>query len=215
MDTQRIRKQIRRAVVRELQTGTLVQVLRLAARSHGRNPTHPEIVDAAVFVLHYVVHAPAILEALEHAARAARVFHRVKSVLEAAEDYFFEPLDFIPDPLGLVALMDDAYLAHVLVQRVTDRHEQLTGYRLLPLPKGMAYANAVIRIVIGEPIASQLDEAIEQTLWLRDVQEAVHRLTRWTIALPQTPDPIWGNASVKEIVDTRMAAVTSSYSPKW
>jgi len=166
-------------------------------------------------VREYVEHAPALLEALETAARQAGVTQEVAPVLEAAENYFHQPMDFIPDQLGLTGLTDDAYVAHVLVQKVAEQYHQRTGRRLLPLPMDLAQANAMMRRLIGEPIASQLDNAVNQTFGAPMLQQVLQRLMQWNATLPVGRDPIWGNASINDVVNTKMALVTSSYSPQW
>jgi uncharacterized membrane protein YkvA (DUF1232 family) len=215
MQLPRIRKQIRQALAHDAKTGTVAQLYCQACRVSGREPTQADVEGAVTFVRQYVEHAPAILEALQTAASEAGVIQQVMPILEAAENYFLQPMDFIPDQLGLVGLTDDAYVVHVLVQKAAGQYEQQTGHRLLPLQMDFSQANAMMRTLIGEPVATQLDMAVAQTFVAPQLQDVIRQWSQWNAALPLGPDPIWGNASINDIVNTKMALVTSSYSPSF
>jgi uncharacterized membrane protein YkvA (DUF1232 family) len=215
MKLQPIRKQIENAIAHEARTGTVAQLYRQACQVSGHTPTQADVEGAVTFVRQYVEHAPAILEALEAAAKKAGVIQHLKPILEAAENYFLQPFDFIPDQLGLVGLTDDAYITHVLVQNAVEQYQQQTGRRLLPPQMDFAQANMVMRRLIGEPIATQLDLAVAQTFATPQLQNVIRQLSQWNASLPTGPDPIWGNANIDDIVNTKMALVTSSYSPSW
>jgi uncharacterized membrane protein YkvA (DUF1232 family) len=207
MQIQHIRKQIREAVAHEARTGSMAQLYCRACQVSGHVPTQADVEGAVTFVRQYVEHAPALLEALETAASKAGVIHQVRPILEAAENYFLQPMDFIPDQLGLAGLTDDAYVVHVLVQKVADQYHQQTGRRLLPLQMDFSQANAMMRTLIGEPVATQLDMAVAQTFVAPQLQDVIRQLSQWNAALPMGPDPIWGNASIDEIVNTRLGAM--------
>jgi hypothetical protein len=69
-------------------------------------------------------------------------------------NYFVTPDDIIPDELGLLGLIDDAYLTHCLIQSVSDQYQAQTGFVLMP--SDMTKASQIIRSLIGEPQASLL-----------------------------------------------------------
>lgn len=123
----------------------------------------PQKVDRLIELLcEYVERAPQLLDSCWSAAQQAGVAEEAAPILETAAHYFIEPQDFIPDQMGLYGLIDDAYLTHCFVGQTSDLYRQYSGTPLLPLD--LAPMNAVARAVIGEPLASQLDQAVDATI---------------------------------------------------
>ena len=60
------------------------------------------------------------------------------------------------------ALLDEAYLAHRLVEEVNDRYITHLGQPLIPLDTTVA--NVIAHQLIGEPFANQLDEAVHHAV---------------------------------------------------
>lgn len=207
MQTQKIRKQIAAALAHEEKTGTVAALLRQLAQQHGANPNASEIQGVVAFIGQYVEHAPALLEALHQAAKKEGVEASVTQILSSAEQYFLTPVDFIPDHLGLVGLMDDAYLAHMLVQRVSEQHERDTGAPLLTLPVDLSRVNLVIRNLIGEPMATQLDGAVQMALGMPAIQQAMAQLSSFASPFTMGRDPVWGGASMDEVVTARLGSM--------
>jgi uncharacterized membrane protein YkvA (DUF1232 family) len=146
------------------------------------------------------------MEEFEKAAREAGIRNEVLPILQAAEQYFLQPLDAIPDNMGLIGLMDDAYLAHCLFQSVSDQHQQDTGQALLGAD--MTAANRVIRVLIGEPLATALDVSVTSVLQGPTLQQSVQQLMSFAARAPiNVPDPIYGNASIDDIVKVRLGAM--------
>ena len=67
---------------------------------------------------------PDLIDAVAEAAAAARVGDAVAPILEAAEEYFLDADDLLPDSLGILGLMDDMYLALSLLQSVSEQYRQ-------------------------------------------------------------------------------------------
>ena len=207
MQTQTIRRMITDAVNHEASTGTLSGLVTQFAQAKGLQPSAADIVGVVKLIQEYVEHAPAFLEAAATAAEQAGITGQVMPLLEVAEQYFLSPLDIIPDHMGLAGLMDDAYLVHMLIQGISQQYQQQTGNPLLEIDT--TAANAAIRVLIGEPHASALDAAIGSTLGMPNIQAAIQQLTANfgpTLDLAGG-DPIWGNASIDEIVDARLGAM--------
>jgi uncharacterized membrane protein YkvA (DUF1232 family) len=207
MQTTVIRQQIANAVSHEQQTGSLAALLRQFAQMHGLRPTAEEVGGTVSFIREYIEHAPAFLEAVAAAAVKAGASRDVSPILEAAEQYFLAPLDLIPDHLGLVGLMDDAYLAHKLIQGVADNYRNQTGNVLLPLPLDLTKTNQAMRNLIGEPLASQLDAAVAATFGSPQIQQVLNQFSMLSDSFSMSRDPVWGNASIDEIVDVRLGAM--------
>jgi uncharacterized membrane protein YkvA (DUF1232 family) len=207
MNTKAIRRKIEEAIAHEKDTETLAGILHNHALFNGRHVKIEEIKGAVDCICGYVEHAALLLEQLEAASESKEVSITLKPILVAAEQYFLAPADIIPDHLGLVGLMDDAFLVHKLVQSILDRHQQETGTPLLPLNPGMSKVNQQIRMCIGEPMASQLDMIVQATLGMPTFQQVLDQLRRFNGSLPLGADPMWGNAGIDEIVNARLGAI--------
>lgn len=106
----------------------------------------------------YVRVTGSLIDAAGHEAIALGIGDYVGPLLLQATNYFLTPLDLIPDTYGLYGLIDDAYLAQRYLVGVSFAHQQITG---TPLLGGqLEAATSVVRGVIGEPLASQLDRAV-------------------------------------------------------
>lgn len=204
MQTARIAAQIEAAVQHERRTRTLGTLIQQFAQLHGAQPNPSEVAGTVAFVEEYVRHAPVLLELLASAAQRTGTSQEIAPVLDAAEQYFLAPLEVIPDHLGLMGLMDDAYLTHCLVQLASERYRQRTGVPLLPLPSDFTRANQMIRMLIGEPQASQLDLGVAGTLAMPAIQQALARFPVMGSPFQMAPDPIWGNMSINDRVNHQM-----------
>jgi hypothetical protein len=114
------------------------------------------------FVSAYIEQVPDVLEAANEVAREAGIEMRIKPVLKVAEDFFLQPPALIAGHDGLDGLLDEAYLAHRLVEEVNDRYIKHLGQPLIPLDTTVA--NLIAHQLIGEPFANQLDEAVHHAV---------------------------------------------------
>lgn len=206
MQTHRIRGMIKEAVASEKYSNNLTKALQAFAVSRGIQPSPQEITNTCKFIQEYIEHAPAMLDEIYSAARQTGIIDQIKSILEAAEGYFLAPIDVIPDHLGLVGLMDDAYLTHCLIQALSNSYQDESGNSLLPL--NMTQANLFIRNLIGEPHASILDAGVANVLNGATIQQSLQTLLSSGSGFNMAgPDPTWGYASLDEIVNTRLGAL--------
>lgn len=163
MKTAALRELIQQAHELEARNGHLARLIQTQM-----NSLHPSINLAgedAVGVLTRFVHAyieqvPEFLDAAANVARDAGIEDRIKPVLKVAEQFFLTPPALLEGHDGLDALLDEAYLAHRLVEEVNDRYIAHFGQPLIPLDTTVA--NVVAHQLIGEPFANQLDEAVHQ-----------------------------------------------------
>lgn len=110
-------------------------------------------------VEHYVDHVPDFLEAVYLIAEQAGINADIEPFLKIAEDYFLKPPGVIDGHQGLDALMDEAYLAHRLIEELNDRFISQCGIPLAPMD--MTRANVIIHYLIGEPFANELDQIVQ------------------------------------------------------
>lgn len=123
----------------------------------------------------YIGETPDLIDACNDAAIEADIEPLVGPILQVAARYFVTPIDFIPDRAGLFGLLDDAYLSRSLIEKVSTLFAAHTGTPLLPFD--LAAANAMVRTIIGEPVATQLDEAVATTLGSAAIKAQIAKLS--------------------------------------
>src|SRR5215831_16467133 len=120
MHTDEIRTQIREALEHEAATHTFERNLTNAWRQclPGASPEVIEqrALDTQTFLTAYITSTPGILDAVLAASKVAGIGDVVECVLRFAAGYFRQAVDFIPDHMGLLALVDDAYMAQRIMQ---------------------------------------------------------------------------------------------------
>jgi len=135
----------------------------LATRTHHLHEAiklPPQEAEAllAEFVVRYIAQVPEFIEAISEMTKEAGIFEVIVPLLNIASDYFLTPPDIIGAHIQLEALLDEAYLAHRLLEEVNDR---FIGYCGIPLaPMDMTRANVIAHELIGEPYANELDQAV-------------------------------------------------------
>lgn len=121
-----------------------------------------ELISLKKFAMDYIHHVPDFLDALNDASKKAGIENHVIPFLKVAEDYFTNPPTLPNDHIGLMALMDEAYLAHRLFEEVNDRYITRVGIPLIPWD--MTLANVVAHQLVGEALANDLDERVHLTV---------------------------------------------------
>lgn len=194
------------ALADEQKTGRLANALRDRAARYGRSPGDDDVSGAVGFVVEYVEHVPSYLRDGLEAARMVGRESEMSGVIREATEYWLTESDIIPDRLGLLGILDDAYYSLTLMQGVSDRHEEESGRALFP--RNLKAANASIRNLIGEPAASQIDMYVGSRVNADPMTQMVRALTamsahRGAFPIPQR-DRIWGDRSTEEIVEARL-----------
>jgi len=165
MNTAALREQISLAHQHEASTGQLAQQL-----EEKLPHLHPAITLAegdrnivmTRFVTAYVDLVPDLLDAANDVAREAGIESQVKPVLKIAEQFFLQPPAILAGHIGLDGLLDEAYLAHRLVEEVNDLYIKHFGQPLIPADTTVA--NLIAHQLIGETFANQLDEAVHHAV---------------------------------------------------
>ncbi|WP_213878133.1 hypothetical protein [Pseudomonas sp. dw_358] len=164
MNTAALREQIQRAHQHEASTGQLKEQLEhMLPRLHP-SISLPEDAKGALirFVGAYIDQVPDLLEAANSVAREAGIESQIRPVLRIAEQYFIQPPVMLASHTGLDCLLDEAYLAHRLVEEVNDLYIKHFSQPLIPLD--MTMANLIAHQLIGEQFANQLDEAVHHSV---------------------------------------------------
>src|SRR5690606_36003821 len=74
------------------------------------------------FVQAYIERVPDMLEAAQSVANHAKMRPQLIPVLKVAEEFFLQPGEDPELDRGMLVLLDEAYLAHRLVEEVNDRY---------------------------------------------------------------------------------------------
>jgi len=134
----------------------------------GETPSEAEIETMAQFARHYVEAVVALIDETLAAADREKERALVAPLMRTASKYFLETEDLIPDSYGLLGLLDDAYLAHRFIIRLSEEVEKDKGFPLLEDTR--AESAPAIRAILGDRIAQKVDEKVEG-----DVNSAVTR----------------------------------------
>jgi len=156
-----IRSLIEQAQAQDGASGNLLQFLELRKKYLHQAIKLPDAEAAkllADFVVRYIKHVPDFIEAIRAMAKEAGIYADVEPLLKIASDYFMSPPSIIEGHSQLEALLDEAYLAHRLLEEVNDRFMAQCGIPLAPMD--MTMANIVAHELIGEPFANELDQAV-------------------------------------------------------
>jgi uncharacterized membrane protein YkvA (DUF1232 family) len=180
----------------------LHDLLAAVAGQHGVEPLPEDLARGARFVLGYIEQVPYMMKIAWTAAVNVGLENEMRRILEMVESYWVEGDDVIPDDLGAIGLLDDAYCSLTSLQAVSDHYQLQTGKHLFP--DDLSAANRAMRRIIGEPYASELDRMVVRAMKTTGLIEAVKSLaseeTRLNFAANST---IWshGPAGGAEVGD--------------
>ncbi|WP_426119841.1 hypothetical protein [Pseudomonas sp. DSP3-2-2] len=165
MNTAALREQIQHAHQHEASTGQLLRQLEIQL-PHLHPAIHLPEVDAKGvlnrFVTAYIDLVPDLLDAAHGVSIDAGIEGQIKPVLKIAEHFFTTPPAIMQGHEGLDSLLDEAYLAHRLVEEVNDLYIKHFGQPLIP--SNTTVASVIAHQLIGETFANQLDEAVHHAL---------------------------------------------------
>lgn len=135
----------------------------------------PEDLDrGSRFVFGYIRQVPYMMKVAWTAASNVGLESEMNQILEMVESYWIEGDDVIPDELGVIGLLDDAYCSLTSLQVVSDHYQLQTGKYLFP--DNLSSANKVMRKIIGEPYATDLDRIVFDTVHKTGLIDAVKSL---------------------------------------
>ncbi len=195
MNIAAVREQIEHAHQHESRTGQLKQRLeQQLPHLHPSIQLPPQDAQGTLtrFVRAYIDQVPELLEAANAVAREAGIESQIKPVLKIAEAYFLQPPEVMQGHVGLDCLLDEAYLAHRLVEEVNDLYIRHFQQPLIPVDTTVA--NLIAHQLIGEDFANQLDEVVHHSVeeMLDDESFAVESVEAYrnTLSSPET-DAAW------------------------
>ena len=161
MNTEALQQLIQKSVTEEQQTGELHQLLQQRLETVERIVQLPEIEALErlyEFVIRYIQQVPQMQEDLHQGAVEAGLLNYVSPILEVVEGFFMAPPKELNSDSGLVALMDEAFLAHRLFEEVNDTYIMRVGQPMIPFD--MTMSNVIVHSLIGEPYANDLEQVV-------------------------------------------------------
>jgi len=182
----------------------LRDVLAVVAESRGAEPGDDDLAEGVRFVIAYIEQVPYMMKVAWTAACNVGLEPEMRKILEMVDSYWREGDDIIPDELGVIGLLDDAYCSMTSLQAVSDHYRLQTGKHLFP--DDLSGANRAMRRIIGEPYASELDRIVVHTLKETGLIETVTALAgddkRLSLASNST---IWNHGPAGRIDITSLA----------
>lgn len=206
MKTYAIRNQIREASELEGQTLFLYSELEQFFRKKGLSLNTNELEDTYEFTFNYITHVPELLEMIYKRAQKHNIRQHIQAIVSGIEDIFLSEENADEERLGLLFLLDKAYIAHSIMQSISDNYLLLTDKSLLPT--NMTIANQLVSTLIGEKRRKTLDKIALRVQNNPIVQKTFIALLSSTNSFSISgPDPIWGYESVSDIAGRRLRTI--------
>lgn len=124
-------------------------------------PDQEPVAALLRFIVRYIRSVPSCLRLVTAVSKRQGFFDYVAPFVRLAEDYFLQPPDGLQHSEGLEALLDEAFLAHRLLEEVNDQHIQQLQRPLLPMD--MTEANIIAHHLLGEAFATRLEQLVAFT----------------------------------------------------
>ena len=153
----------------------LHDLLAVVAERGGKEAGADELERATRFVCSYIEQVPYVIKVAWTAACNVGLEEEMERIIAVVTSYWEQDDDIIPDYLGIIGLLDDAYCSLSSLQSVSDHFQLQTGKFLFPVD--LSAANKVMRKIIGEPYASDLDRLVIKTMRESQVIESMKKLS--------------------------------------
>ncbi|HLT36621.1 MAG TPA: hypothetical protein VK034_10050 [Enhygromyxa sp.] len=204
MDIARLNAQIETAVAVEANEGHLASYLTDRAAERGRILADKERREALELFENYIRSVPALLATASSSAAGTPVEAIMAKVMQAAVTYWDEPDDLVPDELGVLGLLDDAYFSLRMLQMVSDRLREESGQALIA--DDLSALDDVVRDIIGDHLADILDDLVILSLSNAPVDELIATVEQhsgsFILASAQTS---FTGLSVLQLVEERLS----------
>lgn len=113
------------------------------------------------FIIRYIESVPGSISLVTAVSKQMGFYDYAALFLHIAEDYFIDPPQELPEDGGLALLLDEAFLAHRLLEEVNDHHIRHLQRPLLPID--MTEANIIVHHLLGEGLANRLEQLVQYT----------------------------------------------------
>lgn len=159
-----IRETIQSALRRESESHQLSSLLQRQLPHLREKLVLPEdepVAALMAFITDYVESVPGCLRLVTAVSKRLGFYDYAAPFLHMAEDYFLQPPEELPADGGLEALLDEAFLAHRLLEEVNDHHIRHLQRPLLPVD--MTEANIIVHHLLGDEFATRLEQLVQFT----------------------------------------------------
>jgi len=164
MQTHRIRRIIDQALAQEAAEGQYARALELRLSELRETlllPAEAPVASLVRFVQRYVRSVPSCLRLVTAVSKRQGFYDYAAPFLRLAQDYFLQPPVPLNEASGLEMLLDEAFLAHRLLEEVNDHHIRHLQRPLLPVD--MTEANIIVHHLLGDDFASRLEQLVAMT----------------------------------------------------
>jgi len=197
METAQIQKIIADQFADSKSVMDLRKLLKAVAAREKACPNEVDLDHGSSFVCNYIEQVPYMILIAWTSAKSVGLETEAKGILEMVKSYWIEDDDVIPDSLGIIGLLDDAYCSLLSMQTVSDLYRMQSGKHLFP--DDLTAANKVMRKIIGEPYTSELDEIVRKAVEDAQVEESVKLLASpEKQRLIESQATIWNHGPVSE-----------------
>lgn len=195
MSTAAIRDTIKLARLHEQQNGYLLKLM----DHYAHNNVHMSIqlpeqnpgASLVEFIVAYIENVPNFIDAVRDITLQANIQDYAETYLKLAEDFFLKPREVVAAHVGLRELLDQAYLAHRLMEEVNDRFMLRSSIPLVPMD--MTMSNLIVHSLIGEPFVNELDEAVQFTVERMMMKESVYESEEFKAYVKAHKNNQWEN----------------------
>jgi hypothetical protein len=174
MDTKHIEAMIAELCGEENAARDLHDLLAVVAERNQFTPDPQELERSTQFVIGYIEQVPYMLKVATTAAGNVGLEGEMEQITSMVISYWEQDEDIIPDHLGVIGLLDDAYCSLTTLQAVSDHYQLQTGKHLFP--DDLTAANRMMRKIIGDPYVADLDKFVHNAIREAGVMAAVKAL---------------------------------------
>lgn len=168
---------------------SLCELLAAVSEASDIDPDPDDLEQGARFVLGYIEQVPYMIKVARTAAAQVGLSEEMDQIIGMALSYWLQDEDLIPDHLGVIGLLDDAYCSLASLQAVSDIYRLQTGKHLFP--DDLTAANRAMRQIIGEPYVTQLEQVVNAAIHDAGVMAAIKAL-----ASPEKQLSLANNATI-------------------
>lgn len=189
---------IRRAAKDRAASDELHDLLAAVAARRGIEAGEDQLETGVRFILAYLEQVPYMMKVAWTSACTVGLDKEMKRILDMVISYWIEGDDVIPDYLGVIGLLDDAYCSLTSLQAVSDHYRLLTGKHLFPAD--LTNANNAMHQIIGEPYVTELDRIVVRTMKETGLVESVKHLADEDKRINLSSDStIWNHGTVGQL----------------
>jgi len=201
MKTETIEQMISDCFGEAVAISELAELVSAIAESRGKAPDGTTVKAGCKFICDYIEQVPYMIKIGWTSAVNVGLETEIRGILDAVTSYWYKDNDIIPDHLGVIGLLDDAYCSLTSLQAVSDHYRLQTGKYLFPTD--LTSANKLIREFLGDPYGPELDQFVNLTLHDAGIMDAVQAMASKEKQLDFSKQgTIWNHGSVDSMDTT-------------